>query len=390
MEIQIIGQGYRVAAENAAGYSLTSLFADRELHSFTGISAFASVAGIQGLAALIENARPHLEKAAVVVGIDQKGTSREALQELLTLDADTYVFYQPGIAIFHPKIYLFEGDRSAEVIIGSSNLTAQGLFANVEASVHLRLDLALETDRAVVQQLKDQFKGLFDYSDPNLKKLDDDLIAALSEVGLVPTEAERKALQEKSRAVKSESIISGIFPKRTAAGIPASFSGKKSCKTAKVSAAGKGEKALTPEKLVWESGALTARDLNIPKGTVTNPTGSMLFKKGNTEGIDQRHYFRDTVFAALDWKPDEKPQAAHLERATALFTLVVEGKNTGTFHLALTHNTRTDTRAYEQRNSMTQIHWGDAKSLIARENLIGKNARLFTTGNMGEFILEIG
>jgi len=51
--------------------------------------------------------------------------------------------------------------------------------------------------------------------------------------------------------------------------------------------------------LIWESGKLTERDLNIPKGSNTNPTGSMLFKKGKTEDIDQRHYFRDTVFSAL-------------------------------------------------------------------------------------------
>ncbi len=390
MDINIIGQGYNAAAENSAGHKLVKLFSDEALHSFTGISAFASVAGVRGLAALIENARPHLQKVAVIVGIDQKGTSKEALEELLALDVNSYIFYQPGVSIFHPKIYLFEGDGKAEVIIGSSNLTAQGLFANVEASVHLSLDLRIESERNIVQQLKGSFKGLFDYSDPNLKRLDEALIAVLSDAGLVPTEAERKVLQEQSRAVKSDNVTSKIFPKRAAAGIPAAFSGRKVRRAAKTPAAGKNQKTAIPEKLVWESGALTTRDLNIPKGSVTNPTGSMLFKKGQTKDIDQRHYFRDIVFTVLNWTPDERPQTAHLERATALFTIVIEGKNAGTFRLSLTHNTRTDTRAYSQRNSMTQIHWGSAKSLIARENLIGKNARLFTTGNAGEFILEIG
>ena len=35
-----------------------------------------------------------------------------------------------SISIFHPKIYLFEGTDKSELIIGSSNLTSQGLFTN--------------------------------------------------------------------------------------------------------------------------------------------------------------------------------------------------------------------------------------------------------------------
>src|SRR5690606_12756867 len=53
--------------------------------------------------------------------------------------------------------------------------------------------------------------------------------------------------------------------------------------------------------LMWESNGLTERDLNIPTGPNTNPTGSMLFKKGNMDDIDQRHYFREDVFVDLDW-----------------------------------------------------------------------------------------
>ncbi len=43
---------------------------------------------------------------------------------------------------FHPKIYIFEkmGEK-AKICIGSSNLTAGGLFTNYEADIELNLDL---------------------------------------------------------------------------------------------------------------------------------------------------------------------------------------------------------------------------------------------------------
>jgi hypothetical protein len=115
----------------------------------------------------------------------------------------------------------------------------------------------------------------------------------------------------------------------------------------------------------------------------------MLFKKGKTAGIDQRHYFRDTVFSSLKWKRDSRLDTSHLERAEATFNVIIDGKAAGQFKLILTHNTRTDTPSYEQRNSMTSISWGSAKSIIARDNLIGKSASLFRTQKKDEFTLEI-
>ena len=45
----------------------------------------------------------------------------------------------------------------------------------------------------------------------------------------------------------------------------------------------------------------------------THATGSMLWKKGATEDIDQRHFFRDEVFADIDWGTD-RVLPATLER----------------------------------------------------------------------------
>ena len=393
MNINLLGQGYEAKSENSVGHILIKFFADKEFHTFIGISAFASQAGVKGLSSHIKTAKKHLKNITIVAGVDQKGTSKEALEELLALEINTFVFYQPSITIFHPKIYLFEGNEKSELIIGSSNLTSQGLFTNVEASLNISIDNKSEADKKIVEQLKECFKGIFDFSDPNLKKIDKKIIADLVKAKIVPTEDERKAAQdkaEKSERKETENIISKIFPKRVISKIPTEFRGtrKTTTRTTATTAAVAGSYS-TKANLVWESGKLTERALNIPKGTNTNPTGSMYFTKGKTKGIDQRHYFRDSVFSDLKWTKDKNPATSHLERAEATFNIVIDGKASGSFKLTLTHNTLTTTRSYAQSNSMTQVSWGVAKKIIAKPALIGKSAKLFKTKKKGEFTLEI-
>lgn len=393
MNITLLGQGYEPISNNSVGKYLIKFLADTDFHSFVGISAFASQAGVNGLSKHIAAAKKHLKIITIVTGVDQKGTSQEALEALLNLKINAFVFYQPSYTIFHPKIYFFEGVDKSELIIGSSNLTSQGLFTNVEASLLISIDNSVEADRKVVEQLKDYFIGIFDFTDPNLKKLSKKIIADLVKAKVVPTEAERKAAQdkaEKAERTETENIISKIFPKRALAKIPTEFRGSPKPKATDESETV--ERIVVkskPPKLVWESGPLTERDLNIPKGSNTNNTGSMLIKKGLLKNIDQRHYFRDTVFATLNWVRDTKPNTAHYERAIAKFRIIVEGMDFGIFELRLSHNTKTDTTSYKDKNSMTSISWGAAKKIIAKEELIGKSANLYKNNKKGEFTLEI-
>ena len=394
MNITPLGQGFEATSQYSVGNQLIKFFASKDFHTFTGISAFASQAGIRGLSKHIKTAKKHLNIITIVTGVDQKGTSKEALEELMALDINAFVFYQPSITIFHPKMYLFEGVEKSELIIGSSNLTSQGLFTNIETSLLVSIDNSSEPDRKIVEQLKGYFKGIFDFSDPNLKKISKAIITELVKAKVVPTEAERKAAYDKglkAERKETENIISKIFPKRAISKIPSEFRGarKATTKTTAATAAVPSGSASSKGTLLWESGKLTQRDLNIPKGSNTNPTGSMLFKKGKMDDIDQRHYFRDTVFSSLKWTKDKNPQTSHLERTEATFNIVIDGKPSGSFKLTLTHNSLTTTRSYEQKNSMTQVSWGDAKKVIAKDELIGKTAKLFKTKKKSEFTLEI-
>ncbi len=394
MEIQILGQGYEKDSENSVGNHLMELLSDKEFQSFTAISAFISQAGVTGLSSYIEKGKEHLETITFITGVDQKGTSKEALEALIKLDVNAYVFYQPSITIFHPKIYLFEGAQKSVLIIGSSNLTAQGLFSNIETSLLLRINN--EDDNEIITQLKKYYKGLFDFTEPNLKKLNKKLIRALVKADVVPTEEERKAIQDKAKKVgnkETKKLIYKIFPKREIAKIPSSFrKRKKSSKqkeTKKQKVTAKGNQVTFDENfLLWESGKLTKRDLNISTRKGTNRTGSMLFKKGKNKDIDQRHFFRDEIFSSLNWQNDSRKKLSHLERTTTKFSVIVEGKEKGIFELKLTHNSKTDTTTYKQKNSMTSISWGEAKEFIAKKDLIGKTVKLYQqSGTDDQFVL---
>lgn len=377
MEIEILGQGFEPLSKKAVGNVLMDYFSNKDFHSFTAISAFATLSGVKGISKFISEAI-HLNNNLIVVGVNEKVTSKEALEEILTIEnVKSYVFYANNNSIFHPKIYLFEGNDKSILIIGSSNLTGRGLFTNIEASLQVTVDNNIAKDKIIISQLKEYFKGIFDQTDENLKVISSELIINLVKSGIVPTEAEQKENRAKSKKVLStetDDFISKIFPKRAMAKIPKEFTGKPIKKDVL--------KILKPfnkdlSELLWQSGKLTERDLNIPKSEKTNPTGSMFFKKGLTEDIDQRHYFREFVFKDLDWKKDLNPTTSHYERTYANFRIIIKNVDYGVHELLINHNTKKDTKSYNQKNSMTSLSWGETKSIIAKEELIGCNASLY-------------
>src|SRR5690606_14642815 len=120
---------------SAVGNHLMRFLGQKGFDSFTGISAFASESGVYGLSNYLNIAQNNFKDLNLIVGVDLDGTSKEALEEILALNINSYIFYQKEQPVFHPKIYLFEGVKEFKIIIGSSNLTRGGLFTNVESSM---------------------------------------------------------------------------------------------------------------------------------------------------------------------------------------------------------------------------------------------------------------
>ena len=367
--------------------------------------AILSVAFVtaSGLAAVEETLAGIARRTTIFAGIRNGITSAQALRKCLDLGCAIHIVDTGARSVlFHPKIHLSKSAIEARLLAGSANLTGGGLTSNVEASIAIELDLKIASDREFLNEVRETSLGILEHRQSgNVASISSpDQIQQLLESGRVVDEgrvprsiAVGSAFGSSGDAVPRMSLKTGRVadyrtqPMNQLRRQVRQNDGRPPRQSPATHAATAGGL-----DLVWLSGPLTRRDLNIPTGSTTHATGTMLFKKGAWRDIDQRHYFRQEVFNHLDWKFDDKSGREHLERAEAWFQIVVSGVNRGLHRLEVSHNTRTDTPTYRQGNSMTALHWGTARPLVAQESLLDRTIQLYKDSDDPEgnsFILEI-
>jgi hypothetical protein len=295
------------------------------------------------------------------------------------------------LLIFHPKLYLVRGKKTALLSVGSANLTLGGMNNNVEAGILLTLDPAIADDDTFLKDLEKQFdrleadhpKNVFAIAD---KKLIDELLASgrvADEMALPPPRPSTSAKTGSSDPTPRMKMK--VSPLRRTPG-----AAKKPKRPQRVAA--KAPAAAAPTvgvdyELMWVSKELERRDLNIPRaGRNTNATGSINLDKGLMEAsVDHRHYFRDVVFAGLSWPA----KSGQVDTATASFAVTIKGVDHGTFDLTVRHTTSTTSATYLQRNAMTRLSWGEAKTLVQDRSLLGRHVALYRDrADAGRFMLE--
>lgn len=381
MKVTLLGQGYEATSENSVGNYLIKFLSRKDFHTFTGISAFASEAGVLGLSEYITNAKKFFKSLNLIVGVDQEGTSKEALLEINNLKINSYIFHQKESPIFHPKIYLFEGATEIKLIVGSSNFTATGLFQNVESSLLVEFSNDDIDGNKLLSELKEYFKGLFEFNDPNLFNITPEIIEDFIAKGIVPNETTRFKKYSKritDREEKKESDLE--IPKRATARIPRSFRGKpkgnrivsKIIKELEI----EDTNQIEPGSLVWTRKKLPASSVQIGGQATTNPTGGLRLVQDNfiVDGkiIDQTTYFRQQIFGNYQWKQiRENP---FVEAAIVRFDITVKGKHLGKYNLEVRHKPSGEA---QQGNYTTSISWGELNETIKNENLTNSRLDLY-------------
>lgn len=155
---------------------------------FLAFVAFVSEGGVERIRNSLTTFISKGNSASLFVGIDNKATSKEALEALLNIGLPVHIFHTPSKSvIYHPKVYLFKGVSNYRIIIGSSNLTTTGLFQNVEAS--FVLDATYEEGEALLKEVEEFFSSFITTTDSNLISLDNELISQLLQLNLLPSEA---------------------------------------------------------------------------------------------------------------------------------------------------------------------------------------------------------
>ena len=368
----------------------------RDLISLEGITrliisvAFLNHRGLDLISDLLGSVAA---KSVLIVGVRNGVTTVQGLRAAVNLGCRTYAIDTGSMSVlYHPKVYLSKNNNEARILLGSANLTFGGLWSNFEASLKLILDRSVNDDEELLNDIESRTLGIITEFPSNVIELStENTVSELYEAGHLVDETARRI-----PVTSGNSTTNTIYsvPKITIEPIESSSSFPLSqaaddphlLEIPHATPAGIGEKP----NLVWKSRPLTRRDLNIPTGSNTNPTGSMLFKKGTLTNIDHRSYFRNTVFSNLVWINDSDPRTEHMERTEARFNIVIRNVEYGPYVLRISHNSRTDSQTYRQNNSMTQLHWGEARSLIQKEELIGSTAYLYKSyEELRHYVLEI-
>ena len=247
MQVRFLGQGLErdgFQLGNVLHESLT----DEKYTEFFAFVAFMSEGGVDRLRDSLATFTAKSENTACFyVGVDNKATSKEALEALLELEVPSYVFHTSDKSvIFHPKVYVFKGPEVYRIITGSSNFTTTGLFRNVEAS--LVIDSNYLEGAPLLSEVEQFFSSFISGSDPNIIGLDQVLIDRLERLGLVPSEASPRYAGEISHDIqenRGDSNEDGlkadvIFPKRAAPLAPPRTTKKSSTTTTATGSTGGG------------------------------------------------------------------------------------------------------------------------------------------------------
>lgn len=163
-------------------HALKESLNDGRLSSLRLIVAYAKSGPLHRLREDFDAWRSRGGTTEAILGIDQQGTSREALELALTLFDTVYITQANGIT-FHPKLYLFTGETFARVFVGSNNLTVGGTETNFEAAIDV--ELVLPADARDLEALESAWSDLLPSSCSATRQLTAPLLAELLGRGTV-------------------------------------------------------------------------------------------------------------------------------------------------------------------------------------------------------------
>ena len=110
MIIYFLGQGLKPNSKKSVGNLILHNLQVPDFHTFTCFVAFASKTAIIGLTDQIIKSKEHIKNLNFFIGVDLKGTSKEALEELLHLEVNSYIHYTESriIDTVHPSRHLYQ------------------------------------------------------------------------------------------------------------------------------------------------------------------------------------------------------------------------------------------------------------------------------------------
>jgi phospholipase D-like protein len=151
-------------------------------------SAFVTSSGTQRLGPAL---RAVIEAGGIVralVGVANHLTSMQAVADLLDIGAEVTGLHTGGSILYHPKVYLLQGQDRAWISVGSSNLTGNGMYRNIETNTIIELRLDSAEDAQVGEQLLAWFNRFRAVYARNMVQITARSIAGFVEAGTLADE----------------------------------------------------------------------------------------------------------------------------------------------------------------------------------------------------------
>jgi HKD family nuclease len=175
VQVQMLFQPFE---DDLSLYTVLKLvLTDDRFGEFTAVVAWAKESGLQHIRDPLRKFRARGGTARILLGIDTGGASVEGLHAAISDFDFATVLHDHASGTFHPKLYIINGEAVSVIVIGSSNLTRGGLFANYEAGVRLELDLTQDADAQVHETVTSYVQRL--WQDGTSKPLTKDLVQQL-------------------------------------------------------------------------------------------------------------------------------------------------------------------------------------------------------------------
>lgn len=154
MRIEIAFQPFREDGANwTLGHRLMAELASGRYNDFLAGVAFVTSSGTTRMAPAVRSFIEAGGRARVVFGIGNRVTSRQAAEHLNTAGASVRgIAPGPGL-LFHQKVFRLIGPDAGLLIVGSNNLTADGMFRHFEGACLAELNPDDDGEGAALRSL---------------------------------------------------------------------------------------------------------------------------------------------------------------------------------------------------------------------------------------------
>lgn len=384
--LRFLGQPFR--DEDTAGAFLAQTLADSGLDSLTIVAAWARFGGLRRFRSEFEGFRERGGRLRLLVGIDEGVATRPGLALAIELADEAYVFHDRSARTFHPKLYIAEGPRLAVLLVGSSNVTAGGLFSNYEASLEARFELPTEAEaealagaRAYVANLLEDEELCLPLDLGLLDRLDADPRYAIAPgearrrrpAGPLPDGIEADEIDQDAQTGEAGEDLFGSsrHAKVSARALPTGareelegLEGQDEASEAPVAAPPAAQRTWTK--------VLRKTDAQHPPSPNSNPVGNLRLTKSRHE-IDWLTWFRREMFGAENWSTEVDRNGNPIEIATVRFEVTIEGHSLGPMDLRVDHAPH---REEGQANHATVLHWGPLSPVLRAHDYSGHTLTL--------------